>query len=370
MPSPIERLHALGQSLWYDNLQRGQIENGEIAAMISRGDIRGITSNPTIFHQAITQSSSYDSDIEKLIASDRSIEELYEELVIKDIRSATDLFRPLYEETAGEDGYVSLEVNPNLAYDTQATIDEVKRLWEKVDRPNLMVKIPATRPGLEAITRSIEAGINVNVTLIFSLMRYADVIAAFIYGLEFRRKAGESIEEIASVASFFVSRVDTKVDRRLQEIIQKGGHEAGTAAALQGKAAVANAKLAYTQFLEVFEGPTFDDLREHGGKVQRPLWASTSTKNPTYSDVKYVEELIGPHTVNTVPQHTMEAFEDHGQVKPTLTEDLDDARYVLQSLEQLGVSMDNVTQELEEEGVNAFADSYNALLEAIGRYRG
>jgi transaldolase len=370
MPSPIERLHALGQSLWYDNLQRGQIENGEIAAMISRGDIRGITSNPTIFHQAITQSSAYDSDIKKLVASDQSIEEIYEELVVKDIRSAADMFRPLYEETEGGDGYVSLEVNPNLAYDTQATIDEVKRLWEKVDRPNLMVKIPATQPGLEAITRSIEAGINVNVTLIFSLMRYADVIAAFIYGLEFRRKAGESIEDIASVASFFVSRVDTKVDRRLQETIHKGGHEAGSAAALQGKAAVANAKLAYTQFLEVFEGPTFDDLREHGGKAQRPLWASTSTKNPTYSDVKYVEELIGPNTVNTVPQHTMEAFEDHGQVRSTLTEELDDARYVLQSLEELGVSMDEVTQELEEEGVKAFADSYNTLLEAIGRFRG
>lgn len=365
MPSSIEKLHALGQSLWYDNIQRNLLENGGLAGMISGGDIRGVTSNPSIFNHAISQSRDYDADLKALAAEGLSSESIYEELVIKDIRSAADLFRPLYEETQGGDGYVSLEVNPNLAYETEATILEAKRLWEKIDRPNLMIKIPATREGLEAITQSISAGINVNATLIFSLMRYADVMAAYIYGLEYRRKAGDPIEDIASVASFFVSRVDTKVDQYLESIIEEGGNQAELAQVILGEAANANAKLAYVQFLEVFEGTTFDDLKEHGGNVQRPLWASTSTKNPSYSDVKYVEGLIGPNTVNTVPQQTLEAFKDHGQAEQTLTDDIDHGRYVRQSLKELGISMRQVTRELEEEGVKAFADAYNSLLETI-----
>lgn len=369
MPSSIEKLHALGQSIWYDNIQRSLVENGGLASMISSGDIRGVTSNPSIFNHAISQSKDYDADLKALAAEGLTSEQIYEELVIKDIRSAADLFRPLYEETQGGDGYVSLEVNPNLAYETESTIAEAKRLWEKVDRPNLMIKIPATRQGLEAITQSISGGINVNVTLIFSLMRYADVIAAYIYGLEYRRKAGDPIENIASVASFFVSRVDTKVDQYLQLIIEERGAEAELAQVMLGEAAISNAKLAYVQFLEVFEGATFDDLREHGGGIQRPLWASTSTKNPAYSDVKYVEGLIGPDTVNTVPQQTLEAFKDHGRVDQTLTNDLDHARYVFQSIKGLGISMRQVTRELEEEGVKAFADAYNALLETIENRR-
>lgn len=365
MPASIEKLHALGQSLWYDNIQRNLLENGGLANMISAGDIRGVTSNPSIFNQAISQSRDYDADLKALAAEGLSAEEIYEELVIDDIRSAADLFRPLYEDSQGGDGYVSLEVNPNLAYETEATIAEVKRLWEKVDRPNLMIKIPATREGLEAITQSISAGININVTLIFSLMRYADVMAAYIYGLEYRRKAGDPIENIASVASFFVSRVDTKIDHYLKSIIDKGDEEAEPAQAILGEAAISNAKLAYVQFLEVFDGTTFSDLKGHGGNIQRPLWASTSTKNPAYPDVKYVDGLIGPNTVNTVPHQTLEAFKDHGRAEKSLTEDLDHARYVIQSLKGLGVSMRQVTRELEEEGVKAFADAYNSLLETI-----
>jgi transaldolase len=369
MASAIDQLNALGQSLWYDNIQRDELENGALARMIAQGDIRGVTSNPTIFNQAISRSSHYDADLKRLAAEGLTAEGIYEELVVKDIRAAADLFRPLYEETEAGDGYVSLEVNPNLAYDTAGTIDEVERLWEKVDRPNLMIKIPGTQEGLEAITKSISAGINVNVTLIFSLMRYADVMAAYVYGLRFREQAGDSIENIASVASFFVSRVDSKVDKRLQAVIEGRGHAAELAEGILGETAVANAKLAYVQFLEVFEGSTFEDLEEQGGRPQRPLWASTSTKNPAYSDVKYIEELIGPNTVNTVPPNALEAFKDHGRVRVTISEDLTEARFVLESLDELGISLDQVTKELEEEGVKAFAESYNSLLETIEKRR-
>ena len=369
MASAIDQLNALGQSLWYDNIQRDELENGALARMIAQGDIRGVTSNPTIFNQAISRSSHYDADLKRLAAEGLTAEGIYEELVVTDIRAAADLFRPLYEETEAGDGYVSLEVNPNLAYDTAGTIDEVERLWEKVDRPNLMIKIPGTQEGLEAITKSISAGINVNVTLIFSLMRYADVMAAYVYGLRFREQAGDSIENIASVASFFVSRVDSKVDKRLQAVIEGRGHAAELAEGILGETAVANAKLAYVQFLEVFEGSTFEDLEEQGGRPQRPLWASTSTKNPAYSDVKYIEELIGPNTVNTVPPNALEAFKDHGRVRVTISEDLTEARFVLESLDELGISLDQVTKELEEEGVKAFAESYNSLLEKIEKRR-
>jgi transaldolase len=365
MTSPIDDLHALGQSLWYDNIQRGKLVSGELAAMASRGEIRGITSNPTIFDQAISNSSDYDAKLVSLAMAGLEIEQIYEELVTEDICGAADLFGSLYEESRGADGYVSLEVNPNLAHDTEATIKEARRLWNLVDRPNLMIKIPATQEGLPAITQSISAGINVNVTLIFSLKRYADVMAAFLYGLEYRQRAGESIDSIASVASFFVSRIDTKVDKKLQGAIKRGGSEAKLAEGLLGEAAIASAKIAYGQFLEVFRGKTFADLKKHGGRIQRPLWASTSTKNPVYSDVKYVEGLIGPDTVNTVPQHTLEAFQDHGQAKLTLTSNLTEAESALQSLDELGISMEQVTRELEDEGVKAFADSYNALIATI-----
>ena len=365
MVSPIDELHALGQSLWYDNIERGKLVSGELAGMVSRGEIRGITSNPTIFDNAISNSGDYDAKLVSLADAGLETEQIYEELVTEDICAAADLFGPLYEESRGTDGYVSLEVNPNLAHDAEATIKEARRLWNLVNRPNLMIKIPATQEGLPAITQAISAGINVNVTLIFSLKRYADVMAAFLYGLEYRERAGESIDGIASVASFFVSRIDTKVDKNLQEVMKTGGAEAKLAEGLQGEAAIASAKIAYGQFLEVFERKTFADLQEHGAKKQRPLWASTSTKNPIYSDVKYVEGLIGPDTVNTVPQHTLEAFQDHGEARLTLTTNLTEAQSALQSLEELGISMEQVTRELEEEGVKAFADSYNGLLATI-----
>jgi transaldolase len=369
MLSPIDELHALGQSLWYDNIQRGKLVSGELAAMVSRGEIRGITSNPTIFDQAISNSNDYDAELISLAKAGVETEQIYDELVTKDICAAADLFEPLYEESRGGDGYISLEVNPNLAHDTQATIEEARRLWNLVNRPNLMIKIPATQEGLPAITQSISAGINVNVTLVFSLKRYADVMAAFLYGLEYRRRAGEPIDSIASVASFFVSRIDTKVDKKLQEMMKRGGAGAKLTEGLQGEAAIASAKIAYGQFLEVFEGKTFADLEKHGARRQRPLWASTSTKNPVYSDVKYVEGLIGPDTVNTVPQHTLEAFQDHGQARLTLTTNLTEAQSALQSLEELGISMEQVTRELEDEGVKAFADSYNALITTIEKRR-
>lgn len=369
MVSSIEALHALGQSLWYDNIERRLLENGELAALIANRELRGVTSNPTIFEKAISKSKDYDEALYTLAWAGSSAIEIFDHLAVEDIQAAADLFRPLYEETQGADGYVSLEVNPNFANDTEATVAEAQRLWELVERPNLMVKIPATREGLPAITRSIAAGINVNVTLIFSLVRYAEVITAYLTGLEKRRAAGQPLDNVASVASFFVSRVDTKVDKRLQEIISQEGPQAGKAATLPGKAAVANARLAYAQFLEVFQGQPFSELKAIGARPQRPLWASTSTKNPDYSEVKYIEELIGPETVNTVPPGTLEAFRQQGQADISLPGNVDEARDVIQSLADLGIDMDEITQELEVEGVEAFAHSYNELIETIERRR-
>lgn len=365
MTDAIHALHELGQSLWYDNIQRRLLENGELAALIGRGDIRGITSNPSIFDNAISRSSDYDTALVSLAWSGLDRRAIFDQLTVEDIRAAADLFRDLYDSTGGGDGFVSLEVDPGLAKDTRATIAEAARLWELVDRPNLMVKIPATAEGIPAIRESIAAGINVNVTLIFSLERYAEVMAAYLAGLEQRLNAGKPVDRLASVASFFVSRVDTKVDRRLEEIVRQEGSQAALASRLLGRAAVANAQLAYAQYRRVFEGEDFARLKAQGARPQRPLWASTSTKNPAYSDVKYVEELVGPGTVNTIPPQTLEAFRDHGNPRLTLTDDLSEARFVMESLEELGISMAQVTRELEEEGVKAFADSFNSLMATI-----
>jgi transaldolase / glucose-6-phosphate isomerase len=369
MADAIQALHELGQSLWYDNIQRRLLENGELATLISRGDIRGITSNPSIFNNAISKSTDYDSALVSMAWSGLDSREIFDRLAVEDIRTAADMFRDLYESTGGGDGYVSLEVDPGLANDTQATIAEAARLWDLVDRPNLMVKIPATAEGIPAIRETIAAGINVNVTLIFSLERYGDVMAAYLAGLNQRLSAGHPVDQIASVASFFVSRVDTKVDRQLQEIIRQEGTQAVLATQLLGRAAVANAQLAYAQFQEVFNSEQFDRLKAQGARIQRPLWASTSTKNPAYPDVKYVEELIGPDTVNTIPENTLDAFRDHGDPKITLTDDLTEARFVMESLASLGISMNQVTRELEEEGVKAFADSFVSLMATIEERR-
>ncbi len=369
MTNPFVELLEVGQSLWYDNIQRSLLVNGELDGLIQRGEIRGVTSNPSIFEKAMAHSQDYDQELIELANRGLTAEQIYERLAIADIQAAADLFQRVYADTQGLDGYVSLEVNPRLARETEATVQEAVRLWKQVDRPNLMVKIPATKQGLPAISQAIAAGVNVNVTLIFSLQRYAQVIEAYLEGLEKRLERGEDIKDLASVASFFVSRVDTKVDRRLEEILRREGPGAEGAVVLMGRAAVANAKLAYQQFLDIFEGERFTKFAENGARPQRPLWASTSTKNPRYSDVKYVEELIGPQTVNTLPPNTLDAFREHGNVAATLQTGVERAQASIDALEDLGISMEAVTQELEEEGVEAFANSYTSLLAAVEERR-
>ncbi|BAJ63832.1 bifunctional transaldolase/phosoglucose isomerase [Anaerolinea thermophila] len=365
MSNRFQQLMQVGQSLWYDNIQRSLIKNGTLKRMIEEGEIRGITSNPTIFNLAISKSQDYDSAIAPMAWAGWSAEQIFYQLAVEDIQSAADLFLPLYEKSDRADGYVSLEVSPYLARDAQATVREALELWKRVDRPNLMIKIPATREGLEAIREAIAQGINVNVTLIFSLERYREVIEAYLSGLEKRVNAGLPVDRIASVASFFVSRVDTKVDALLEKLIAEGNLTEEEACSLMGKTAIANAKLAYQIFKETFNSSRFKRLAEKGARVQRPLWASTSTKNPRYRDVLYVEELIGPLTVNTVPPQTLDAFRDHGNVSLTLEEGVEEAKSHLAHLEHLGISMSLVTAQLEEEGVKAFADSFSTLLQTL-----
>jgi transaldolase len=356
---PIKRLHSLGQSIWYDNIERRLLQNGELAAMIDRDEIRGVTSNPSIFHNAIAQSNDYDLDLIPLAKSGADKEEIYEALAVADIQAACDLFRPIFDRTQGGDGFVSLEVNPYLAYDSAGTSVDAARLWSRVDRQNLMIKIPATKEGLPAITQSIAAGINVNITLIFSIERYRAVMEAYLSGLEQRLAAGQPIDQIASVASFFISRIDSIIDRRLAA----NGSE--SALALQGRIAAANAKLAYAVHKSVFSGPRWDKIQTAGGKVQRALWASTSTKNPAYPDTKYVDELIGPNTVNTVPPATLIAFSDQGTAELTLESNLDEAKKAMDELASIGISMKDIAQELEDQGVKAFADAYTALIASV-----
>jgi transaldolase/glucose-6-phosphate isomerase len=356
--NPITKLTQLGQSLWYDNIQRRLLENGELQAMIDRGEIRGVTSNPTIFNNAIAKTSDYDSALTPLAWAGWDAEKIFWQLAIEDIRAACDAFAPLYEETNGGDGYVSLEVSPYIAHDTEATAAQAQQLWARVKRPNLMIKIPATKEGIPAIRKTIAAGVNINVTLIFSLTRYAEVMDAYLGGLEERASAGHPIDHIASVASFFVSRVDSKIDPKLP-----------ADSSLRGKAAIANAKLAYDLYQQTFAGARWEKLKVKGARVQRPLWASTSTKNPAYPDTIYVDNLIGPETVNTVPPQTLEAFKDHGVAEVTLVRGLDEARNAIAQLEALGISMEIVTQELEDEGVKAFADAFTQLLATIDQRR-
>ena len=361
MQTPITQLVDLGQSIWYDNIERRLLQNGELAAMIGRGDIRGLTSNPSIFNNAIAKSTDYDADLLPLAKAGKTPVEIFEALAVDDIRAAADLLRPLYNETNGGDGYVSLEVNPTLAHESEATLSEAKRLWAWVDRPNLMIKIPATIEGLPAIRQAIAAGINVNVTLIFSIERYQAVMDAYLSGLEDRLAQGLPLDRIASVASFFVSRIDVAVDRQLEAL----GSE--RAAALLGKTAIANARLAYQAFKAVFNSDRFAGLKAAGAQLQRPLWASTGTKNPAYSDTLYVDELIGPHTVNTMPPATLDAFRDHGQAALTIEADLAGASQVMAELAALDISLDDVTRTLEVDGVKAFADAFASLLATIER---
>ena len=374
--NPLQRLRAAGQSVWYDNIRRNLILQGELSRMIAEDGVTGVTSNPTIFYKAVSESAEYDEAISDLARAGVGAEQAVEILMAQDIQMAADVLRPVWEETHGKDGWVSIEVAPRLAYDVGGTVLAAERLAYLVDRPNTLIKVPATAAGVEAIRMLIGRGACINATLIFALERYRQVIEAYIAGLEelaARWAAGASVpsvSSVASVASFFVSRIDTLVDAELAaraiEAETAGSPErAAEALRLRGKAAVASAKLAYQLFLEAFTGPRWESLEAAGAQVQRPLWASTSTKNPAYRDVVYVEELIGPQTINTMPQSTLDAFRDHGVVATTLTAGLEEAEATFRSLESLGISMAEVTARLEEEGVAAFSESYEALVEAV-----
>jgi transaldolase len=345
---------AQGQSPWLDNLKRGWITNGEIQRWIDRG-VRGITSNPSIFQKAIATGEEYTDQLRELVSAGTSIEDTYWDLVTRDITDALGLLRPLYYSSDGGDGYVSVEVAPNLARDTDGTMAAARGLWDRIDRPNLYVKIPGTAEGVPAVRRMLGEGRNINVTLIFSLPRYAEVMEAYVSGLEDAAAAGHDLSRISSVASFFISRVDTEVDRRLDAV--------GTdrALALRGRAAVIQGQLAYAMAMEAFSGPRWDALAARSARLQRPLWASTSTKNPSYPDTLYVDDLIGPHTVNTIPDATLEAFDDHGTVARTIDTDLEAARATWDEIGTL-VDMGDVSAVLEAEGVTSFEKSFDELL--------
>jgi transaldolase len=355
---PLQRLSQLGQSVWVDNLSRQGILGGHLQELIDDYSVVGATSNPTILQKAMTSGDAYDEQLAELTKAGEDGVDAFWALAVQDIQSACDVFAPLWERTGHRDGYVSLEVDPRLAYDTLQTYHEAIGLHERVERPNLMVKIPATVPGLAAIEDVIAKGRSINVTLIFSLTRYAAVAESYIRGLERLVAEGGDPSKVASVASFFVSRIDTEADRRLQE--------AGAEQALQGKLAIANAKLAYRHFQEAFSGPRWEYLTGKGATAQRVLWASTSTKNPAYPDVLYVEELLGPDTVDTMPEETIQAYQDHGQPRSRLEHDLEGAHRVLDDLKTAGVDYDDVTETLEREGVEKFAESFRDLLQALG----
>ena len=358
--SRLHQLSALGQSVWIDSLSREWVETGELARMIEEDAVVGVTSNPTIFQKAMAEGDWYDEQLREVLEAEDDPEEIFLQLAVQDIQDACDLFQPVWDEGKGQDGYVSLEVFPRLASDTQGTIEQATRFHEWVDRPNLHVKIPATAEGIPAIEEMIARGRNINVTLIFGLDRYAEVADAYIRGLERLVAAGGDPTRVASVASFFVSRVDTEADRRLDEA---GRPE------LKGKLAIANAKLAYQRYGEIFRGARWEALAEQGATKQRCLWASTSTKNPEYRDVMYVEELIGPETVNTMPKETTEAFQDHGEVALTLEQGVDEARALFRKLAEIGIDYDDVTATLEREGVEKFAASFDELIEGIEEKR-
>ena len=363
--SNLQKLSAKGVSVWIDYLSRDLIHTGELERMIREDAVVGVTSNPTIFQKAISSGNAYDEQLRELLEEGvTDAKETFLRLTQRDVSEACDLLRRVWDEGHGKDGYVSWEVDPTLAYEREETYEEAQRLHSLVERPNLFVKIPATKPGLGAIEDMIAAGKNINITLIFSLQRYAEVVEAYIRGLERLVAAGKDPTKVASVASFFVSRVDTEADKRLDAI---GSDEA---LALRGKLAIANAKLAYQHYLDAFSGERWDFLASKGATKQRCLWASTSTKNPAYRDVMYVEELIGPDTVNTMPQETIEAFQDHGRVAETLTKGIDEARRLLDELAQVGVDYDDVVETLEREGVQKFADSFAELLEGVRSKRG
>jgi len=366
---PLLKLQDFGQSIWLDFLRRGLYTSGELERMIQEDGLRGMTSNPAIFEKAIAGSHDYDDAIRALALEGKSATETYETLVVQDVQHATDIFEPIYDKSQGRDGFVSLEVSPHLAYDTESTVAEARRLWAAVDRPNLMIKVPGTLEGLPAIEQLIAEGINVNVTLLFGLPRYREVIEAYIAGLEARAAQGQRLDRIASVASFFLSRIDVLVDPMLEDRMQQDGPKAELAKSLHGQVAIASAKVAYQIYQEAFGSERFQELAAKGARTQRLLWASTSTKNPAYSDIKYVEALIGPETVNTLPLETVNAYRNHGSPEARLQEGVAEAQSVLGDLGKLGIDLDAATQELEDEGVVKFVRPFDQLMGTLERAR-
>jgi transaldolase/glucose-6-phosphate isomerase len=371
--NPLRALADKGQSVWLDFLSREIIQNGHLKRLIDDDGLSGITSNPSIFEKAIGESDSYDDEIKRLVGKgDTSLSTIYEHVVVADIAAAADMLRPLYDQTQGRHGFVSLEVSPYLAMDTAGTIDEARRLWAAVARENIFIKVPATKPGIPAIRQLLAEGLNINITLLFSQQVYEEVVEAFLSALEERAAAGKPIDRIASVASFFVSRIDTVVDRQLDETAARASNEVerNALASLRGKVAVANAKLAYQRWQKRFSGTRWEQLKKHGARPQQLLWASTGTKNPAYSDVLYIEELIGPETVNTMPEKTMDAFRDHGKVRDTLTDDVDTAAQTIAAIERAGISLDTTTDKLVDDGVTLFSDAFDKLNGALAEKRG
>ena len=363
--TPLHELHAHGQSVWLDFLSRDLVDSGELARLVAEEGVRGMTSNPTIFQEAIKGSDTYDEDIRRLGAEGLTPEQMFEAIAVDDIAAACDVLRPVFDESGMTDGFVSLEVSPRLAHDTDGTVDEARRLVAAVDRPNLMIKVPATPAGLPAVETLITEGVNVNITLIFAQAVYRGVVDAYLSALENRAAAGEPVDDVASVASTFVSRIDTAVDARLEELLAERADDADEIRSLLGKAAIANSKAVYEIFEEISASERYQALSADGAQPQRPLWASTSTKNPEYPPTLYVDELIGPNTVNTMPSVTMDAFREQGEVQPTVSSDPDYWSGVLERLAALGVDLDAIMDQLQEEGVQKFIDSYDDLLQDL-----
>ncbi|TMB67586.1 MAG: transaldolase [Chloroflexi bacterium] len=371
MTNPLLELKKCGQSVWYDDLNRKLIVTGALQHMVDEDGVSGGTSNPSIFEKAISGTDAYDEHLRRLVDEGRDLPQIYDELTTTDVGMSTDVFRPIYHETKGADGFASLEVSPLIANDTQASIEAAKRLFAKLDRPNAMIKIPGTPEGLPAIEQCLADGVNINITLLFGVENYEQVAWAYVSALEKRWAAGKPVDRIASVASFFVSRVDTLTDKKLDEKIAKAGSdkEREELKSLLGKAGIANAKIAYSKYKEIFSGTRWKVLADAGARVQRCLWASTSTKNPNYRDVMYAEGLIGPDTIDTMPESTLDAFRDHGAVAPTLVKDVEEAFATIERLEAVGISFKAVTDELQVEGVRLFSESFAKANESIKQKR-
>ncbi|MHB8629823.1 MAG: transaldolase [Aggregatilineales bacterium] len=365
--NPLKQLEALGQSIWLDYIRRDLMTSGKLRKLIEEDGLAGMTSNPAIFEAAISGSHDYDDDIRTMTLAGKGVKAIYEALSEHDVQSAADEFRPLYDKLDGKDGFVSLEVNPHLVHDTEGTIEEAHQLWAALNRPNVFIKVPATSEGIPAIRQLISEAINVNITLLFGLPRYRQVAEAYVAGLEARVAQGKSIKRIASVASFFLSRIDVLIDPTLEKIIAQGGTQAELAKQLHGQVAIASAKVAYQIYKEVFESERFKKLAAQGAGVQRLLWASTSTKNPAYSDVKYVEAIIGPDTINTLPIETLDAYRDHGKPEARLEQDAEHAAWILQQLPALGIDLDKITQQLENEGAEKFNKPFDKLMDSLAK---